>query len=333
MNNPITEQLPADLPEDWTIDQFLAPDGPYVGLDEQHGYNYLMAAVNAAQRAAKQLGEALAAAKAADFGAIPAAQKGAASGVAELDASGKVPSAQLPAMNYDPAGSAQAVQTNLTSHINNKSNPHTVTAAQVGAYTKEQTLQAGTANLFGLSESATPNDVLAYLGKYAQHWWRRVPITYQEVQSPESTVKLVDWDDDSGQKRTIFYADSIEINPSNGEISLKNEASFIASYDDYSSIIDVIKNKYIRNAYIEPESIFYIPDGATVSRTSAVGVSIKDSMKVSSAAMPDYNSPEYVQSSSRSAYPDSGIRDGYEYLYLGIPFDNAVVANLGDAEL
>ena len=70
-----------------------------------------------------------------------------------------------------------------------------------------------------------------------------------------------------------------------------------------------------------------------MSRTSAVGVYIKDSMKVSSAAMPDYNSPEYVQSSSRSAYPDSGIRDGYEYLYLGIPFDNAVVANLGDAEL
>ena len=33
----------------------------------------------------------------------------------------------------DPAGSAAAVQTNLTSHINDKSNPHSVTAAQVGA--------------------------------------------------------------------------------------------------------------------------------------------------------------------------------------------------------
>lgn len=33
----------------------------------------------------------------------------------------------------DPAGSASAVQTNLTNHINNKANPHNVTAAQVGA--------------------------------------------------------------------------------------------------------------------------------------------------------------------------------------------------------
>lgn len=174
MNNPITENLPADLPENWTIDQFLAPEGTYVGLDEQHGYNYLMAAVNAAQRAAKELGEALAAAKAADFGAIPAAQKGAASGVAELDASGKVPEDQLPAMNYDPAGSAQAVQMQLTYHINQFSNPHSVTAAQVGAYTKAQTLQSATAQLFGLAGNATPDDVFKNIDRLLSDKVQRV---------------------------------------------------------------------------------------------------------------------------------------------------------------
>ena len=44
---------------------------------------------------------------------IPLAQKGAASGVATLDAAGKVPSSQLPPMDYDPAGSAQAVADSL----------------------------------------------------------------------------------------------------------------------------------------------------------------------------------------------------------------------------
>lgn len=34
----------------------------------------------------------------------------------------------------------------------------------------------------------------------------------------------------------------------------------------------------------------------------------------------------YLHSSDRAAYPDSGIVDGYEYEYLGVPFDNAVVA-------
>lgn len=70
---------------------------------------------------------------ASDFGAIPATQKGAAGGVATLDDSGKVPSGQLPAMNYDPAGSAAEVQGNLNAHAGNTNNPHSVTAAQVGA--------------------------------------------------------------------------------------------------------------------------------------------------------------------------------------------------------
>ena len=80
---------------------------------------------------------------------------------AELGEDGKVPAAQLPAMDFDPAGSAAAVQTALSghtgdnvrhltaaertawnakadgastsAHISNTNNPHGVTAAQVGA--------------------------------------------------------------------------------------------------------------------------------------------------------------------------------------------------------
>ncbi len=52
---------------------------------------------------------------------------------AELGADGKIPAEQLPEMNYDTAGSAAAVQANLNAHTGNKSNPHGVTAAQVGA--------------------------------------------------------------------------------------------------------------------------------------------------------------------------------------------------------
>lgn len=104
---------------------------------------------------------------AAMVGAIPSAEKGKANGVAELDSSGKVPSAQLPAMNYDPAGSAQAVQEALTTHVDDTENPHNVTASQAGAFSKEDTLQTSTAELFGLSGSATPNDVLQKLSEAA----------------------------------------------------------------------------------------------------------------------------------------------------------------------
>lgn len=49
--------LPADLPENWTSQQTVAPTGAEVGMDEQHGYNYLMKQVNNAQKAATALNE------------------------------------------------------------------------------------------------------------------------------------------------------------------------------------------------------------------------------------------------------------------------------------
>lgn len=113
-DNPITTPLPADLPTDWVYGQTIGPQGTDVGLTQQHGYNYLMQQVNAAQQAATQIGEAF-------------------SGLPSLGSDGKIPASQLPAMNYDPAGSAAAVQANLDAHTGNKSNPHGVTASQVGA--------------------------------------------------------------------------------------------------------------------------------------------------------------------------------------------------------
>ena len=80
---------------------------------------------------------------------VPLTAKGQANGVATLDGTGKVPAEQLPAMNYDPAGSAAAVDAKLTTHTgdttthvtaaeksdwNSKAaGEHTHTAAQVGA--------------------------------------------------------------------------------------------------------------------------------------------------------------------------------------------------------
>lgn len=50
------------------------------------------------------------------LGAIDADAIGQKNGVASLDSTGKVPPEQLPAMDYDPKGSAQAVQDDLNAH-------------------------------------------------------------------------------------------------------------------------------------------------------------------------------------------------------------------------
>lgn len=101
----------------------------------------------------------------ADQRYIKISEKGASSGVASLDGTGKIPASQLPEMNYDPAGSAQAVQQNLTAHTENKNNPHEVTAEQVGSYTKEQTASDEVISLYGLESDDTPNDIFLLLYK------------------------------------------------------------------------------------------------------------------------------------------------------------------------
>ena len=79
-------------------------------------------------------------------------EMGTAGGIASLGEDGKVPAAQLPVMDFDPAGSAAAVQTALSGHTGDNvrhltaaertawnakaAGDHTHTAAQVGAVAK-----------------------------------------------------------------------------------------------------------------------------------------------------------------------------------------------------
>lgn len=109
-------------------------------------------------------------------GAIDQNEKGRASGVASLDADGKVIADQLPEMNYDPAGSAQAVQQELNTHAanntlhvtdeerqawNNKApGTHTHTAAQIGALPISGGTMTGALNMNGkaLTNLPTPKN-------------------------------------------------------------------------------------------------------------------------------------------------------------------------------
>ena len=93
-------------------------------------------------------------------GYIKATEKGKPGGVATLGEDGKVPAGQLPAMNYDPAGSAEAVQKALTAHTGNKDNPHAVTAEQVGALASSGGVMSGAISMSGhkIANLAAPAD-------------------------------------------------------------------------------------------------------------------------------------------------------------------------------
>ena len=58
-NISLPAALPADLPTNWQENDIVAPNGADAGLSQQHGYNYLMEQVNAAQEAINLLGNAM----------------------------------------------------------------------------------------------------------------------------------------------------------------------------------------------------------------------------------------------------------------------------------
>jgi len=57
-NKPIASNLPADLPTNWQTNQIVSPNGTEVGLDAQHGFNYLAKQVNDAQTGVNAINDA-----------------------------------------------------------------------------------------------------------------------------------------------------------------------------------------------------------------------------------------------------------------------------------
>lgn len=95
-DKPIQTPLPADLPDNWTIGQIVAPAGSDVGLSQQHGYNYLMEQVNAAQQAVNTVNDAFSDLATQDDLQAVEDDKGVPNGLATLGADGKLSDGQVP---------------------------------------------------------------------------------------------------------------------------------------------------------------------------------------------------------------------------------------------
>ena len=94
---------------------------------------------------------------ASDLGAVSAADKGKAGGIAGLGDDGKVPAAQLPEMNYEGKGTVarhntasdahaalfKAINDALAKHVKDTGNPHNVTTKQIGAIALKMLGQPG----------------------------------------------------------------------------------------------------------------------------------------------------------------------------------------------
>lgn len=202
-------------------------------------------------------------------------------------------------------------------------------------------LKDATAALYGLGTGAVPDDVLAAIGRYNQYWWRRrANGSHWEPVIADATFHDVVFANGLYGNGIIQYSDQITFD-SSGAPQLSNPTVLgipLSSNTSYLSVLlgkyfAVTKNNYSSGGSSNPSTtlnaVYYVPP-----TTSDFAISYTDSTYIvrfsCGAVTGTYVSStgdwEYVQSSNRNAYPDSGTSGGYEYEYLGIPFDNAVTA-------
>ena len=218
-------------------------------------------------------------------------------------------------------------------------------------YTETETLAGATKSMFGLGSSAVPNDVFAFLGQYNTHWWS---VLHGEG-GPEYQEARVQYDGtdsamfaDGSSNRTITYAKSITVDKTTGAITLVNPQTISINGSSLTSINSLVAQApvYVTNLFTYgaasssvPNKIYYLPSGTTVSSSGSptIHYASKQLYIYDGASVPAYsvtskivNVPPgeitYEHSTDRNAYPDSGTVDGLVYRYLGVPFQNAVIA-------
>lgn len=180
-------------------------------------------------------------------------------------------------------------------------------------------------------------DINSGIGVYAsEYWWRRrVPKTTGYVEKLTDITALV-----HAGVNTIYK--TMNIDQSTGAISFADAITTPGGSQAQYNTILTNAPVYVVNQWSSTITNLYVPTGATGSKGTGTTLTYEDdesfSFVFSGSGSPrtqtvttQYvsNQPgdwQYLHSPNRSAYPDSGTSGGYEYEYLGIPFDNAVTA-------
>lgn len=204
-------------------------------------------------------------------------------------------------------------------------------------------------NQFGLAEGSGLEDVLSELGKYNEYWWRRRVAggeKYIEVRNdiPSNKIRFLG---------NFKYGHNITIDQNTGTYNIIKEGSYnINTWRDYLSAMQDLSSRlpcyvYGKDGVAGQSNWYYIPQNANwaTSTGSTDGTfcyynfydddydcclsgyaSIKAQIISTKKVIQPAGEWEYLHSLNRNAYPNSGIQDGYEYEYLGVPFDNSVNA-------
>lgn len=193
---------------------------------------------------------------------------------------------------------------------------------------KANLLKDATALLFGFGSEVVPDNVFSFLGKYNLHWWNRTFYEGKFVQDTIATGYFMGYQ----TANTVSYSTEVIVD-SSGNVALKNPktVNVLVNESGTATIKSVLLGKYVTglrksntsNATLD--GVYFVPTDAIIETNSRdywgqyAAVYLVEYKDVNSGS-------DFVRSSDRNAYPDSGTVDGVRYQYLGVPFQNALTA-------
>lgn len=191
-------------------------------------------------------------------------------------------------------------------------------------------LKDATAALYGLGADAVPDDVLASVGNavwpYTKYWWRRRTVTEGFFPSL-GAVKWVRVAYASSLTRDCEVKISANVNISEvGTVSLANPTVIYVRPDGTN--LSMLRGQYFTSSLTgSSDTVFYAALDAAMESGTKSGSSYYCYIQASPvfSKKDQYGEWQLLNSSDAGEYPQSGISGGYQYEYLGIPFDNAAV--------
>lgn len=202
-----------------------------------------------------------------------------------------------------------AALANIPAHIADKANPHAVTAAQVGAYTKEQSLQKATAALYGLENGAVPDDVLNVLSRFQgglgnEYMWAKYENRWLVKKAGESYNVNI-----SSGSYSCQYSTSASIDES-GKVVLDNPTSMTLVKTNARNLTG---KYFICSELMNSGNVYYCDKGTDGDYSYSGTLSY-------CAVWGEFDFSgfiEYLNAPTSDAYPVTGVSGGYYYISLG----------------
>lgn len=234
-----------------------------------------------------------------------------------------VPDQALPLSDLAPL--MDGVATPGTAHVavrEGHRHPTDITrAAAADVYTKLQTLSAAAKTALGLASDKLPTDGFEALSYVTQHVWQKMPGTFS-IQLGATDARVVSSPSSASTTETIYYTDSVAVDPFSGAMIVGEISMLSVSYNTYTGLA-ALRGKYwsLSRSAFDDQNLY----GAYYSDTNANYTrNVENSRywvymqaRSLSVLVPPANGREFVYSHDLNAYPQLGLQDGDSYAYVG----------------